>query len=160
VDIARGAVCEVRDEQQSRQVPLADLEVAEADPNCQYIDDYRYWLCDTQEAAEYDEEEDDAYWDDEDKDGEEDREDDEEDHEYDEEDFGPRLADFDDSHSHPEPIRRDQPPVGRNDPCLIRGRAMLYRIVREEISSRQALPLHLLLPLSGYPPLAHAPQFG
>jgi uncharacterized protein YecA (UPF0149 family) len=87
----------------------------EDDPNCQYVDDYAYWRHEVQEFASYGEA-DGEYWDDEDE-FEED-EDAEEDADFSQNAFGPILArDFAGISPAPQPIRRENPPVGRNDPC-------------------------------------------
>ena len=55
LDRKEGVVCEARRGKHEFQVPLAGLQVGEDDPNCQYVEDYTYWLW---EAQEYDEEDD------------------------------------------------------------------------------------------------------
>jgi len=121
IDLADGVLCEVRCEQETGQIPLANLELDDDDPNCRYVDDYRYWLVEAQDSLHYggEDEDDEEYWDDEDEEEDEVRDEEEgEDYEYGEGDFGPPLADgFDNGSSGPQPIRRGQPPVGRNDPC-------------------------------------------
>ena len=119
VDSARGIFCEVRCEEKTEQAPLVDLDLDEDDPNCQYADDYGYWRFEAHESAALDEEDDGESWDEEDDeeygDGDEDAE---EDDKYDEDDFAPPFAgDLDDEVTAAQPIRREQPPVGRNDPC-------------------------------------------
>ncbi len=121
-DLTRGVFCEARCEEKMEQVPLVNLELDEDDPNCQYVDDYRYWLFEVQDFAAYGEEDDEEYGEEEDDDQEDDNwdedEDAEEDYEDDEEDFVPRLAeDIDDAATASPPIHRERPPVGRNDPC-------------------------------------------
>jgi len=117
IDTARGILCEVRREQKTEQVPLVNLELDEGDPNCQYVEDYKYWLEEVQEFAQYDDDEDECWGDEDEEDGYQD-DDAEEDYEYDEQDFGPRTTIGNEGgYSGPQPIRRGQPPVGRNDPC-------------------------------------------
>jgi hypothetical protein len=121
IDLIDGVLCEVRCEQETEQVPLNRLELDESDPNYRYVDDYKYWRWDVHDFAHDADEADEEYGDEEEDAEKEDEtwhDDDEEDYEYDEEDFGPPLiADPDDGVSGPQPIRREQPPVGRNDPC-------------------------------------------
>ncbi len=119
IDLARGILCEVRREQQTDHVPLVNLELDEGDSNNQHVEDYKYWLEDVHEFDYYEDDEE-KYWDDEEEeDGyQDDGADEDEDYVYDEPDFGPRLAAGNDGgYSGPQPIRREQPPVGRNDPC-------------------------------------------
>jgi hypothetical protein len=145
MDLAYGVRCDVCFGQKTEQVPLANLELHEGDPNYGYVEDFRHWLEDVHEDACYtdengeevhwdDEEDPDEYreddeagdddWDDEAGDDEDwddedfDNGDDEGDEEEDTEDFGPRLADnLDDGSLGPQPIRNKLPPVGRNDAC-------------------------------------------
>jgi hypothetical protein len=114
-----GAVCEVRCDEQTEQVALAKLFLDEHDPNYQYVDDYRYWRWEVRDFADLDDEDDEEYADDSEEEEEYcDEDEDDEEWEYDEGDFGPLPAgDRESEYSGPQPIRRDQPPVGRNDPC-------------------------------------------
>ena len=115
IDTIRGLLCEVLDEDITEQVALTNLELAEDDPNCQYVDDYQYWLWDAQPLADEEEE---YFSDDDNDDEEEDASWGDSEEEGDQENFGPRLfGDFDNQASGPQPFRREQPPVGRNDPC-------------------------------------------
>ncbi len=137
-DPDRGILCEVRGEQEPEQIALANMLLEDHHPNSQEVLDYKYWVEDVQDSAGEDEE-DDEYWEgeddeylDEDADEDEDYDeeeydeedydeedyDDSEEYEYEDEDSGPRFAGEDDEEPPgPQPIRRDQPPVGRNDPC-------------------------------------------
>ncbi len=117
IDMARGILCEVRREQETEQVPLVNLELDEGDPNSQHVEDYRYWLEEVQEFAQYDDDEDECWGDEDEEDGYQD-DDAEEDYEYDEQDFGPRTTIGNEGgYLGPQPIRRGQPPIGRNDLC-------------------------------------------
>jgi len=130
IDVIYGIMCEVRRGQETDVVPLENLELDDDDPNCRYLDDYEYWL---DEISGFDDEDDD-----------EDEDEDEEDEEYDEYDdqdllrsfarrrsmdvkyyaqddldLGPEMiaSDSGSGYSEPQPIRREQALVGRNDPC-------------------------------------------
>ncbi len=134
MDPDRGIRCDVQGEEEMQQVALADLLLQQEHPNCQDVLDYKYWVEDVQDSASEDEE-DDENWEAEDEDDEYPDEDADEEYDYDEdEDYqdddydeefaddeeasGRHLGSDDDQEpSAPQPIRRDQPPVGRNDPC-------------------------------------------
>ena len=121
IDPAAGILCEVRDEEKTEQAPLLRLQWDEGNPNDQYVDDYRTWRLELQDFNASDE-------DDEEYDGEHDGEYDEDvgeeedvawddnvvDDFDDEEDDPAPLADFDNG---PQPFRKAQPSVGRNDLC-------------------------------------------
>ena len=121
IDPAAGILCEVRDEEKTEQAPLLRLHWDEGSPNDQYVDDYRTWRLELQDFNASDE-------DDEEYDGEHDGEYDEDvgeeedvawddnvvDDFDDEEDDPAPLADFDNG---PQPFRKAQPSVGRNDLC-------------------------------------------
>ncbi len=121
IDTVRGPMCEVRREDKTEPVALDSLEPDEGDPNCRYVDDYKYWLEDVQDIGRYIEEDDEGYGGDEDEeysDHEDEGSDAGEDYPYEQEGFGPRLAgDPNDEDPPLEPIRRAQPPTGRNEPC-------------------------------------------
>jgi hypothetical protein len=114
-NIARGVICEVRREQETIQVRLADLTVDDENPNYQYVSDYEYWLEEVQDDYKYADE----------ADGDEDDlnyADDEEyyDEEEEDEEYGPRLSGYLDDNQGPQPIRCEKERVGRNDLCPCR----------------------------------------
>jgi hypothetical protein len=131
IDAADGILCEAQLEEKTEQRALVHLVVHKEDPNSRYVDDYKHWrwraldaACAAEEEDEdddeedWDDEEDEEYWDDEDEDDFDEDDEDRDEDAHDDEDSGPRLAgDIDDRFSPPQPIRREQPPVGRNDPC-------------------------------------------
>lgn len=139
---ARGALFEVRDQQGTFCCPLLGVDVPKRSPGFQALNDYYCWLdglldCDSEAYAGYEGEvgdaEEEAYDEDEscrDEETEDDSWDDEDDWEEDEEEvFGEEPDEEEDvldrmalgSIGLPElprePLRRDKPRVGRNDPC-------------------------------------------
>lgn len=109
-DECYGAMCQVREGERLREMPLAELDVPEEDPNFQTIDDYSYWLYNGDDEVSGDDDPDDfmedfGATDDEDYD--------------DVEDFGSAAFhgedDFDDEEPPPKLVVRSR--TGRNDPC-------------------------------------------
>lgn len=132
IDVIYGIRCEVRRGQETELVPLENLELDDDDPNCRYVDDYEHWLNEISEFDNDDEYEDeDEYWDEEDEEYDEyDDQDllrsfarrrsmDVEYYEQDDQDLDPGMiaSDSGSGYSEPQPIRREQALVGRNDPC-------------------------------------------
>lgn len=95
-----GIVCQARKANDTIQVPLISLHVVEDEPNVQFVADYTCW-----------------WWES------EDFEDDDEPGPHRErfqpsEDKGLYDEDFkEEKYQPPQPIRRESPPIGRNDPC-------------------------------------------
>ena len=52
LDAEQGILCRVRQGQRVFQASLTDMDVDEADPNCQVIEDYRHWLWESLDAEE------------------------------------------------------------------------------------------------------------
>lgn len=119
-DSMTGAMCEVRFKDETEQIPLVNVDLEEDHPNCQLVEDYKSWVWSAPTDGEEDYEDED--W--EDKEDEEEwyeEEEEEDEEEYDEEDdnLGLRLVgeDKEEIPPEPEPIRRESPLIGRNDPC-------------------------------------------
>ena len=109
-DEGHGAMCQIREGDRLREMPLAELDVPEDNPNFEIIDDYTYWLYNAGDEV----------WDDDlpDDFAEDFEPTDEEDYD-DVVDFSdavfPEKDDFDDEEPPPKLASRNR--TGRNDPC-------------------------------------------
>jgi hypothetical protein len=116
-DGGEAVVCETRRGDQSEQISLLHLELDEDNPNHQYVEDYKTWWIEAPRFGENDEEDDGEDWDEEEWDEEQEDEDWQgdvvDDDDYGDDDWTPPIGLDDDL----KPIRREKPPVGRNDPC-------------------------------------------
>ena len=120
IDETDGVMCQAREGDRAWELPLGELEVAEDNPNYEFVDDYAYWTSTSEDFAgpgDYegddeqepeddgqigeDSEEDLGDWPEADKD------------EPAEDDYGPELPD----ELPPVPRLMKQQIVGRNDPC-------------------------------------------
>ena len=109
-DEGHGAMCQIREGDRLREMPLAELDVPEDDPNRQIIDDYTCWFYNA----------DDEVWDDDLPDDFAEDFEPTDDEDYDDVvDFGgavfPEKDDFDDEEPPPKLASRNR--TGCNDPC-------------------------------------------
>jgi hypothetical protein len=121
-----GLICEVRGDAGTERLALESMDLNDDNPNYQCVEDYKNWLwiegnpfCDDYYDEEFSDDEADE---EEDEDWDEDAEDDEEYEDDDDNDDGEDIGSLriDKVHNEyvpPQPIHRDSPPVGRNDPC-------------------------------------------